>query len=373
MFKLVVNIDKLNIRNTPFADPSFENWVGDCSRNEVIFAESKVDDLKDTTIKWYKDSHNRFYWEGGLTVVSSEPRVRDIPAALTAPNSWWQQDKYKIRELWKESKGEGVVVAIIDSGIDMQNRFLNSRVDVVNSKSYWDKNTNITDNFFHGTHCAGLIASAEDSDFFGIAPAAKLVIAKVTDEGSIFNELIIAALTDLIKIPEVDIISMSLQIENKNDAMNDLFIKAATEHNKIIICPVGNNDNDIPVKTDVYPAALSRDFPIISISSCEQNGEYSKFNYLFPATTSCPGNDIYSFCPGLVKKTKRGSSQANAVATGIVALLVGYMKKNNLKVSPQAIKDILLSSSVPTQSEQFDIVFNTLTTTNIFNLSKLHT
>ena len=82
--------------------------------------------------------------------------------------------------------GEGVTVAIIDSGIDFNHPDFQGAI-----KTSWnipDNNATLAqDTNGHGTHVAGVVAGrgVVDSDFLGIAPNAELVIVRITARSQI--------------------------------------------------------------------------------------------------------------------------------------------------------------------------------------------
>jgi subtilisin family serine protease len=84
-----------------------------------------------------------------------------------------------IAQAWELSKGEGVLVAIIDNGFDLDHEELKDRV--VLTYNINDKNSNVSsDNLpTHGTATAGIIvASSNDVGTIGVAPKSKIVLIK---------------------------------------------------------------------------------------------------------------------------------------------------------------------------------------------------
>lgn len=70
MFHLRVIADKLNIRNTAMADPTFANWIGDSLKDELHFAEKKIKGgVFEEVDDWYVDEQKRFYWAGGVVEI----------------------------------------------------------------------------------------------------------------------------------------------------------------------------------------------------------------------------------------------------------------------------------------------------------------
>ena len=86
-------------------------------------------------------------------------------------------------DVWEQSKkGEGVVVAILDTGVDRDHPDL--KENIIDGKNFTPEGNSddYTDRNGHGTHVAGTIAACEnDSGVVGVAPKAKLLICKVLD------------------------------------------------------------------------------------------------------------------------------------------------------------------------------------------------
>ncbi|MFR8404036.1 MAG: S8 family serine peptidase, partial [Monoglobus pectinilyticus] len=94
-----------------------------------------------------------------------------------------------LNKAWSVSKGEGAVVAVIDTGVDVNHPelfekivdgwdFYNNRSEVYNEDLGFDQ--------AHGTHVAGIIAKA--------APEAKIMPLKVFENGKAYTSDIIKAI-----------------------------------------------------------------------------------------------------------------------------------------------------------------------------------
>ena len=117
---------------------------------------------------------------GGLVLLGGA-----APFAWAAPNDpgWYQQwnlSKIRADKAWPSSKGSGVVVAIVDTGVDLSHPDLKGRlvsgVDLVDGGSPQDDNG-------HGTFMAGIVAAAtgNGTGVASVAPSAKIMPVKVLD------------------------------------------------------------------------------------------------------------------------------------------------------------------------------------------------
>ncbi len=92
-------------------------------------------------------------------------------------------------EIWEKSeKGNDIVVAVLDTGCDVNHVDLKDRIIGGRNftEDYGNDPNNYLDNNGHGTHVAGTIATTEnDIGVLGVAPLAKLLVLKVLAGGRI--------------------------------------------------------------------------------------------------------------------------------------------------------------------------------------------
>ena len=137
--------------------------------------------------------------------------------------------------------GEGITVAIIDTGVDFNHPDLlgwGEDGKVVGGYNFVQTNQPPLDNNGHGTQVAGVIAA--DGEIVGIAPKAKILAYKVSEDGEgVSSDLIIRAIE---KAGEdgADIINISLGV-NKTNSKIDKAVNDALEKEVFVVTAAGND------------------------------------------------------------------------------------------------------------------------------------
>lgn len=246
----------------------------------------------------------------------------------------WGVSVVKAPEVWKKAKGEGVKVAILDTGIDVTHPDLIPNIkDGINftSNDYRD----YVDRQGHGTHVAGIIAGCDNNiGIVGVAPQAELYIAKILgDDGSGSIEAIIQGIAYAVH-NKVDIISMSLGCEQDPGPRLHQAIKYAHDHGIIIVGATGNEAHHCD-----WPAVYDE---VISVGAVSKNKKVASFsNYGSQVDVVAPGVDILSTYPLQSYATLSGTSMATPIVSGVIALYVSYCKKQGIPVSPQGVLEML--------------------------------
>jgi lantibiotic leader peptide-processing serine protease len=138
--------------------PNFQmQWV----EQQQVEAASIVD--ADSLVQPADDYHFELQW--ALQAISA-------PAA-------WAQGHF----------GQGVLVAVLDTGFDLEHPDLKDNIDLGRSRNFVEGQSleySLPDMFSHGTHVAGIIAAADNGiGTIGVAPQASLMLVKVLqDNGS---------------------------------------------------------------------------------------------------------------------------------------------------------------------------------------------
>ncbi|MDQ7093823.1 S8 family serine peptidase [Desulfosporosinus sp. PR] len=252
---------------------------------------------------------------------------------------------------WPKSEGEGVIVAVLDTGIDITQEDLEDNIwtntketdnngidddmngysDDIHGWNFAD-DTNAVHNLtnssdeWHGTHIAGIIAAAmgNGKGIAGVAPMAKIMPLQVFKNGKAYTSDIISAI-EYAKENGARIVNCSWGTTSENIALKE----AMDESGLLFICAAGNSNQDIDANP-VYPASYTSD-NIIAVASLNRNGNLSWFsNYgLNSVDVAAPGEEIVSTTPGNTYSFSGGTSQAAAFVTGEAALILSKYPQEN--------------------------------------------
>ena len=136
--------------------------------------------------------------------------------------------------------GDGVIIAIIDTGIDSTHPDL-AGLDIdgrLQGRNFVDPGASPTDVNGHGTQVAGVIAA--DGSLQGVAPEVTIYSYKVSHDGnSVSSDLIIRAIRQAVE-DGADIINISLGV-NRTNANIDAAVNDAAEAGIVVIVAAGND------------------------------------------------------------------------------------------------------------------------------------
>nr|WP_269052348.1 S8 family peptidase [Sporosarcina sp. G11-34] len=251
--------------------------------------------------------------------------------------------------IWKETKGKGVTVAILDTGCDSTHPDLQEQI--IGGQNFTDDDGSNPDIFLdyngHGTHVAGTIAAQkDDKGVVGVAPEASLLIVKVLNKkGSGQYEWIINGIDYAIE-QKVDIISMSLGGPTDLPELHEA-IKRAVSNNILVVCAAGNegDGNDL---TDEY-AFPGRYNEVISVGAINLERSPSDFtNSHDEIDLVAPGEKILSTYLNGKFATLSGTSMAAPHVSGALALIKGLVNNSfGRELSERELYAQLIKRTVP--------------------------
>jgi minor extracellular serine protease Vpr len=141
--------------------------------------------------------------------------------------------------------GSGIKVAVIDTGVDFNHPDLfgwGEGGKVIGGYNFIQEGQPPLDTNGHGTQVAGVIAA--DGQIMGIAPKAKILAYKVSENGEgVTSDLIIRAIEKAIE-DEADIINISLGV-NKTNTKIERAVNLALEKEIFVVTAAGNDGPDL--------------------------------------------------------------------------------------------------------------------------------
>ncbi len=233
----------------------------------------------------------------------------------------WPIKTFNVEKSWRSSQGEGVKIAVIDTGCDLNHDDIKD--NLIQGFNFVDKNKDPIDDNSHGTHVAGTIsASNNEIGMVGIAPRAKIMPIKALDgSGRGDNKSVTDAILWAVD-NGADIITMSLGSEYPHSPMEQA-ISYARSKSVVVFCAAGNSGIESGIQ---YPAKYK---DTVSIGAINEQLEICEFSCSGPELDFlAPGANIVSSVPGNSYASMSGTSMATPFAVGCAALLLSYFRKN---------------------------------------------
>ena len=256
-----------------------------------------------------------------------------VEVAAAGQHVGYQISKHNIPQIWLETEGEDIVVAVIDTGCqDGHPDLINT---VIRGGDHAQGDQQPDDGNGHGTHCTGIItANNNDKGVVGVAPKSKVYAIKVLgDDGSGTFEAVIAGIREAIDA-KVDIISLSLGSPDPEPALHEV-IKAAYQANIPCICAAGNSGN---IGTLDYPGRYPETISIGALDDKNLRAEWSqtgtKLDFM------APGVAILSTYPVNTYEHLSGTSMATPWAAGVIALMMAKHRKIGGQTPLHTVEDV---------------------------------
>jgi len=232
----------------------------------------------------------------------------------------WNIRLFDIDKAWLYSKGEGVTVAVLDTGCDLEHEDLCD--SFVPGYNFVDDNNSPVDKNGHGTHVAGTIAASDNNKgIVGIAPMAKIMPIKCLDDNGSGRGLWISKAIRYAADNGADIISMSLGMGRTSHSIESS-LDYAKSKGCLVFCAAGNAGNHVDI---MYPASSTL---TVSIGAIDKNLNICNFSCSGETLDFlAPGQDIISCTPNNTYSKTSGTSMATPYASACAALLLSLRNK----------------------------------------------
>ena len=288
-------------------------------------------------------------------VPDAAMRLQDWPADGSPSDTLFdgQTDLAQIGvpEAWKTTRGDpSVVVAVIDSGVDLAHPDLDGVTVVSPRDTFWN-NADVTDEVGHGTHVTGTILAETDNatGIAGIAPASTLMPIKVAgpEGGLSFSDVLDGV--DWAREHGADIINMSLggELTPEQVALGQPTFTAARDAGILMVAAAGNDGTDFRM----YPASFAG---VVSVSAVDGQDQLADFSNTGKAIDlAAPGVDLVSTVPGGDYESHSGTSMASPHVAGVAALI--WAARPGLAVDE--LEAVLRASATDLGDPGHDLVF----------------
>ena len=272
---------------------------------------------------------------GDKRVLIAQP-LNEFESATTAPAPF--DDPYArlqsnvsaldVAEAHNISRGSGVRVAIIDTGVDTEHPDLAGRTQV--TRNYIDDDAAGFRNDRHGTQVAGLIAAAANNGIgiVGVAPDVRIMAYKAcwqpspNSAGRCNSFTLAQALADALAA-RAQVINLSLV--GPGDRLLEALVSRAIDAGVIVVGAVSDDPRF------GFPAKVPRVLPVAEAESAPGRDDILR----------APARDILTLVPNGHYDFASGSSLATAQITGVVALMLA----RNQRLSGEKMRALLEQST----------------------------
>lgn len=261
----------------------------------------------------------------------------------------WQLLKFNLPDKWRLSQGEGVKIAVIDTGCDLDHPDLKN--NILQGKNFVERKKDPIDGNSHGTHVTGIIcAENNEVGIIGVAPKSKIIPIKALNNQGNGNPKDVEEAIYWAADQGADLITMSLGAPNKMEPIRKAILYARSKK-CVTFCAAGNAGKTHEI---FYPANYPE---TIGIGAVDEKFERASF--------SCTGSDLDFLAPGVkIFSTvpdnwyayMSGTSMSNPFAVGCAALLLSYVRNNKLDIkleNDEDYRNLLKMHTISLKDPQF--------------------
>jgi subtilisin family serine protease len=262
------------------------------------------------------------------TLVKAAPTAAEIKSRSVQP--WLTQVNKPYANQLATGNGAGVTVGVVDSGAQVTHTGLAGRFSA--TYNAFTGSADVTDQIGHGTHVSGIIAgtSANGAITEGIAPGARLVMAKVFATGSSPTSTIEKGINWVVNVQKAPIVSLSLGASSVSMQSS---IQNAVSKGTLIAAALGNegktNAASWPAEFAKAPWANGQMIAVGALDARNQRASFSNYDpTLSNWTVYAPGVGVVSTYSTPTAQNALASMSGTSMATPVVAGQAALIKSN---------------------------------------------
>lgn len=261
-------------------------------------------------------------------------------AAAWQPNDTFYSQQWALATIgadqaWERTRGTGVTIAVLDTGVDYIHPDLAGRIDL--GRDFVGKDDDPMDVQGHGTHVSGIVAANADDGFgvAGVAPGARVLAVRVLDEQGAGNYSTVADGIVYAAKRGAKVINLSLGGPERSELLHAA-IDYAAARGAIVTCATGNDG----ARAIGYPARYESCLAVGASDVSDSVADFS--NQGAGIDLVAPGAGILSSTMGGSHDSWDGTSMATPYAAGVAALLYsqGLGRREVLAALTSTAKDI---------------------------------
>jgi type VII secretion-associated serine protease mycosin len=256
-----------------------------------------------------------------LVALIGPPLALLVPAGPASADdvrdAEWQLTFLDIARVHQINQGDGVTVAVVDTGVDGNHPDLAGNVLQGTSVISGDAGNGWAAELDHGTAMAGLIAAHghDNAGILGIAPKAKILPFRVGTDARLESTGAVATAIETAAQDGVRVISLSLGSLGGSPALQ-LAVEHARKADVVVVAAMGNLPKDVRVGC---PACYDG---VVAVGGVDRNGNHAPTSVTGPQmVVSAPGVDVASTGAHGTYRLGVGTSDATAITAGVVALI----------------------------------------------------
>ncbi|MFH1177213.1 MAG: S8 family serine peptidase [Acidobacteriota bacterium] len=287
-------------------------------------------------------------------MVLSDPETirRRFPVAHGHVGPGWFSEQpavsaTRLDEAHTYSKGSGVLVAVIDTGVDPSHPLLRYHIApfgrdfIDNDAAPWetangideDGDLEIDESAGHGTFVAGLVLLA--------APGARVLPYRAFNDDGLGTTFTVArAIYDATR-RGADVINMSFAFQGHSPILSRLF-EEATSRGVVLVAGAGNEG----APRLLFPARHPRVVAVAAVDEIGRRAEFSNFGSNL--TVGAPGVELNS----ALDRGRFGSWSGTSMAAPLVSGTAALLRSLDPSLSPNELRDILRAAAAPAYSAE---------------------